>query len=493
MSKPNTIGRTLCLAALLAVGFGLAWGFPVGWCLSVVQSAMRASAPYYEQLEIREDGTPLIGSHSVLNYDDVTYRTLSGEAVSFEEDRLETLHAVRFGGLPKRKPNYRRRWRSRIAGISDGRRPATYWYFLHDGRPEGAGYFVGYDSKSRQRVGTMGMEGFRTGELPTEERIHFGSYNFLYGGGFLQLDGRYSRAYEPRHHTGSRGTGRIPGWVLHIVSEGRLIQVDLRRRSVEVLFESPELSSVLALPRGTGNQPHDEADHREFLALRTADEVVVLDLQGNEEDRYVIPTDLREQTFTLYELDEEELLVETSKSRRSQGVTTFHLRWMNRAGETLREEQVELSRTLGRIDRRVEFCMIATVVPAPIVSTLVTALVKPLQYIGNRETNNYAEALSLSLADAWPALLLTYLLGAGLSYAVYRRQCRFGLSYTRWWMLFVFVLGLPGFMGYRLHRRWAPRLACPTCGAHAPRDRENCFACATEFPAPLPRGTEVFA
>jgi hypothetical protein len=493
MSKPNTIGRPLCLAALLAVGFGLAWGFPVGWCLSFVQSALRAD-DIYEQLEVWDNGTPVIASRRVGAWQDVTYRTLEGEPITFEGDRPPTLHRTGFATVPKRKRDFQRRWGSRISPINDGNRPATYWYFLHDGKTDGSGYFVGYDSKAKQRVGTIGTDGFRPGLVPTAEHFQIHSDFFPYGGGgFLPADYYYSGGYEPRSRASFRGRGRIPGWVVHLNSAGRLIRVDLRQRKVEVLFDSPELISLAKLTRGTSHQPNDEADEREYLALRTTQEVAVLDLQGNEEARYAIPTDLREQTFALYELDEEELLTETSDFIRSDGVRKHHFRWMNHAGESLREEQVEVNGMIGRFDRRVESCIIATVIPSPIVSTLVTTLLKPAQYMGNRETNNYAEALSLSLSHTWPALLLTYLLGAAFSYATYRRQCRFGLPHTGWWTLFVFVLGLPGFMGYWLHRRWPPRLPCPTCGAHAPRDRETCFACETEFPAPLPRGTEVFA
>jgi hypothetical protein len=61
------------------------------------------------------------------------------------------------------------------------------------------------------------------------------------------------------------------------------------------------------------------------------------------------------------------------------------------------------------------------------------------------------------------------------------------------WIAFVFLGGVPGFLAYLFHRRWTVRLACPQCGEEAPRDRESCFACDTDFPEPEPKGIEVFA
>jgi predicted amidophosphoribosyltransferase len=57
----------------------------------------------------------------------------------------------------------------------------------------------------------------------------------------------------------------------------------------------------------------------------------------------------------------------------------------------------------------------------------------------------------------------------------------------------VLVFGLPGYLGYRLHRRWPVRSPCPACGQNVPRDRDACAGCRAEFPPPAPKGIEVFA
>jgi hypothetical protein len=61
------------------------------------------------------------------------------------------------------------------------------------------------------------------------------------------------------------------------------------------------------------------------------------------------------------------------------------------------------------------------------------------------------------------------------------------------WALFVLVMGVPGAVGYWLHRQWPATERCDHCGAVVPRDRDGCLACAAEFPAPALKGIEVLA
>jgi len=91
-----------------------------------VQSVLRANNPYFEQLEVWENGTPVIASHSRHYNHDVTYRTLAGEPISFEGDRPPTLEGTHLADIPKRKSDYRRRWGARIVGTSDGRWPVLF-------------------------------------------------------------------------------------------------------------------------------------------------------------------------------------------------------------------------------------------------------------------------------------------------------------------------------------------------------------------------------
>jgi hypothetical protein len=61
------------------------------------------------------------------------------------------------------------------------------------------------------------------------------------------------------------------------------------------------------------------------------------------------------------------------------------------------------------------------------------------------------------------------------------------------WALFALVGGIPGLLGYWLHRRWPHRERCAQCGAIVPRDSDECLACSADFPVPTLKGVEIFA
>jgi hypothetical protein len=104
-------------------------------------------------------------------------------------------------------------------------------------------------------------------------------------------------------------------------------------------------------------------------------------------------------------------------------------------------------------------------------------------------------ALGRTLRQFWPAAVLAHFLAACLAVLCYRRQVRYGLGRGERiaWPLFVLILGLPGWIGYRFGRKWPVLESCHDCGVAVPRDRESCVRCANAFPSPALLGTEVFA
>jgi hypothetical protein len=104
-----------------------------------------------------------------------------------------------------------------------------------------------------------------------------------------------------------------------------------------------------------------------------------------------------------------------------------------------------------------------------------------------------AAALESAGLEIWPALLVVCVVAGILAGLCYRRQRRYAVPGTVAWIVFVFLTGVPGMLGYLLHRRWPVLELCPTCEKAAPRDRNACAHCRTEFPRPAPKATEVFA
>ncbi len=98
-----------------------------------------------------------------------------------------------------------------------------------------------------------------------------------------------------------------------------------------------------------------------------------------------------------------------------------------------------------------------------------------------------------SIVQFLPIFIATLLLAALFSVRCYRRQRCYSAHHTATWMLFVLLMGLPGLIGYLLHRRWPIMVRCPHCGVDTPRDRDACLNCNAEFPPPAMKGIEVFA
>jgi hypothetical protein len=125
----------------------------------------------------------------------------------------------------------------------------------------------------------------------------------------------------------------------------------------------------------------------------------------------------------------------------------------------------------------------AVAVPAPVVVLAATAV-----------------ALATKTAIEFPidAVVIVAALEAlwsSLALLAWRRSRGFGLSRREQvaWVVFVGLFGFLGYVGFRLGRRWPVRVPCPHCGGPAARNRDECAACGTPFPAPALKGTEIFA
>jgi hypothetical protein len=135
------------------------------------------------------------------------------------------------------------------------------------------------------------------------------------------------------------------------------------------------------------------------------------------------------------------------------------------------------------------------VIPSPLGLAGTVAYVRPSMLLEDDISASYPEALGQALTEFWPALAISQLVAFSFAVLCYRRQVRYGASRRERivWSLFVLLLGLPGWIGYRFGRSWPVLESCPKCDSTVPRDRENCLRCTDDFPRPALKGTEVFA
>jgi Phospholipase_D-nuclease N-terminal len=134
----------------------------------------------------------------------------------------------------------------------------------------------------------------------------------------------------------------------------------------------------------------------------------------------------------------------------------------------------------------------ALLVPAPVVSLFLLFVWLPLE-VSNFLWPEYQFAFVRSLSVTVPVFAVVCLAAIVVAVRCFLHHRRFSERGTIAWTIFVFCFGLPGFIGYLLHRRWPVLVRCTHCSQETPRDRDACLKCNTPFPPPSMKGIEVFA
>ena len=213
-------------------------------------------------------------------------------------------------------------WPRRIVPLADDRRPPVYWYFVHDGKLDGSGYFVGYDSYSKARVGYIGLDGFRPDEPPAAERIAVDG-RLMAAGTVFAARYFYQAGAEPYYGQGAR--------TLQMASDNSILEVDLRRRAVRKQMEYGGILGLGSYSRPIpppANATDDVELHarRQFLIVRTSEHLIVTDLAGRMHASYPLPEEFRDKPLTFWEISDGKALIDHS-SRVHEGHCE-DLRWM---------------------------------------------------------------------------------------------------------------------------------------------------------------------
>jgi hypothetical protein len=489
----KVIFQPLMLATVLAFGFMAVCVAVDSW---IISSYREDAVEVGEELGFRPDGTALIASHPDGSQGGPHFRDLQGNPVTLSLDDINAwLRICLLQGNPLQGPDDLA-WHDRLLQLTDGRMPATIWYFLSDGRREGAGYFVGYDGNSKVRIGYLGTAGFRKGPLPAEEWFPFTGTTNLFSNSRLVVGSRgYSaytngRGYEARPSGGRAPQGFLNMWDAYIFGrDGKIYHADLQARTVHVILENSQLRSVA--PSAWSEDARRGVLWR--LAARTDDAILVLNVQGKPLARYPIPEALRslDLTFAESKATGEAVLYWSSPEDSLATEKEYRIFWVKPDGQC-RETAVTL---VHRGELRPTRVYAGLTMPSQLglAGSYVRGRFRELLDHGLSATP--AEALGRALTEYCPALAIAHTIAFALAVICYRRQVRYGASRTERivWPLFVLLFGLPGWIGYRFGRSWPVLEACPDCGVAVPRDRECCLRCTNDFPRPALKGTEVFA
>jgi hypothetical protein len=434
------------------------------------------------------------------------YHDLDGNAIEVLEDNA-WLRTVRLPAqLTPRRLGGAVSWGYRLWSFNDRRHPLLAWFFVADGRAGGAGYFAGYDRTSKRCVGYLGTAGPRdampspeecfalpSGAQTTRQCVHSVQDGWRIYGVMMFKSERASAQSD------------IEPWYAYVQTEDGVYQIDLSRQTAVLALpgESVLSSGLLRLPR--------EQTEVDRLVARTTDAVVVLNGRNQVLRRAVIPPELRSVDFAWTETSANEALycwtvdAERDQNEESRSVMPaddaplsmsgqmhYEMCRADAAGQITWRAGVDLQKGSSQAYLRYLLGLFA---PSPLLADFYVSCYRTKTWLSSRTNDTYGQALGQALDEFWPALVIIQLLAAGLTWAVYRRQVRYPTAHleTVGWMVLVFVLGLPGWIGYRFARSWPALEICPECSDPAPQDRSVCAACGAEFPMPALKGTEVFA
>jgi hypothetical protein len=272
-------------------------------------------------IQIATDGTPVITSRSMTDYLDTSFRRLDGQPLPNQRDEWLTGAPLT---VPPRPPVLWESpvgWSARIAGISDSQRPPASWYLIRGDQPEGRAYLAGYDEISKRLVGYIGRGGFRRTLPPREAWFDLGRSRFDWGSSTITTTG--SIQYGGRavsYGNAATAEQRVPPSLLFLIEGERLLEIDLRARTLRTIHESPGLLAVAialqpqesAEAKATGaaatttaaTAAEDGSKTMARIALRTADAIILLDPPSGAKREYTLPTHVRDKQLQAYALGE---------------------------------------------------------------------------------------------------------------------------------------------------------------------------------------------
>jgi hypothetical protein len=473
----------LLLAVALACGATALFGIVIVWGASVYRSTTAPAAKYIN-LSFLADGEPIL---TTFNYSQ-SYRTaadLDGNPVELTDEKGFAAASLLPPGPP---PPFRGEtaWSYRIVGLIDDQKPPTFWYLIHDDQAAGHAYFEGYSAATKRRVGYIGTAGFRDEPIVPAEQFVVPFGHAWNASQISSSFGTYSLAHVPRIVNQLSSEHAFQPWLVFLNNGENVHEVNLAHRTVRLALAEPP-TGIRSIDMGN---VYAKTGERNWLAIRTDDAVHFLYRDAQPRVLPLAP-ELRGRELQIVERKEGYTVAATMNVDYQESL------------KHLRIYVVAADGTLGppREAAVTDFAMPPFVYEAPLL------LGSPALLVGSLLEFRPDELLALDLADSWQSavtlafrqyalyLIFALVAGAALAVACFRRQSRYQLSRAEriGWPIFVFLFGIPGWIGYRYCRRWAPLDVCPSCHELAPHDQDHCAVCGREFPLPEAKGTEVFA
>jgi hypothetical protein len=391
--------------------------------------------------------------------------------------------------------------------------PDDVWYFVHDGRAEGAGYFVGYEKVDKRRIGFIDQRGFGVDRPPRDK--WFPVKRTLVLNPFIKL---WTSIGVNKAAAGvqldSFEKSSIPPHLVYVPSGHELKEVDLSTRTVRTVLTTPEPIEgidvaahltpfdTLGVPQSdqaasvpaksarpneqsrgveAPSQKSEDRSNDAAVAAMTAHKIYVLDRDLRQRTIFAIPDEAR-GPVELYLPQGWAVAFIPNAATSEHKLTRRDMLYQIAPDGTIRDHRLVEThfRELQPWNERPE----ATLLPLALPSPAILWFVEPLVIARAELSAGYVGGFSVMFRDTGVLLLVLAMFIATLASLTWRRSVAYSLSLGERlaWSAFVVLFGLGGYVGFLLHRRWPLREECPNCHAQTVVERGGCTRCGEGFP-----------
>jgi hypothetical protein len=441
MSERTVVLQRLCLATVLAAGFAVVFGLAVIWLNEVRSSLVGMESQRHEQLIVTAEEEPLIATQwhdgTTWSYE---YRTLDGEPApeGVDERKVQRASVLAVDDWEWNSIHPAREAKL-IGSLND-----EHWYQVVDRRGEGVRvYFAGYDGRTGRSVGYLAREGFQRTRPTAAEMLPMSR----------RMEGHLATIFK-------LGPGNVSQTLpRYLLSDGELLEFGSDMRSLAPALPRSDFVDMAVLydPAGPYTaEGEGEGDHYGYdVQLRTRQSVVMFDPAERTAVEYPLPEELRRSLLQFYPVGQDMAALAV---------------WEPESPWTAPRRTYVIDGA-GTVVQRGLSLMGTGVMAFPDDQTLIAAACAfpmPLTWVAL-----WAHATEVGAAPGilWGAVIITLIAGAAAAWVIAQDAARRRLSRPWLWAAFGFVFGLPGYIGYRLHRARPQPIPA----------------------APAPRGTEVFA
>ncbi len=457
--------RATTLPGRIGVVLGSSLGFQVLYvvglvCLSLLfVRNIPADPTIMPRVLIVADGHPLL-TRGLWTGRWSEFTDLEGKPVALAAETPVQLgvHLAARGELAGADRMIQRNYSAAAFGLVDR---AERWYFVQERiGAQNTGFFAMYLNGQATKISYLGRDGPLNTPPSPDQKFH------LVPGGNQSVVGEDGRtvvaanmAYRPLVDSENRTAGFQQSGAVYVITTSGLDRVDLRSQTVTRMVEATGLVSINVRLEHTLNLANAQLEQSRMppgsFLLRSRDTVFHVD-GGNVKAKFAIPPGLLDTGFAVFFSDASSIAYSTNSDPNAiyGSYVANKLFQCDATGRILKETDIEQPKVDTGTDGILGQLFVSVICPAPI--QLPFALVSQSSL-----TVNSARAL----AAKYPlGAILPILCGCLAVIGAWKLTPRFCGAPAGWgWLVLVFILGLPGMIGYLLHfrRRIRPVLAPP--------------------------------